>query len=125
MRSFKPSVEVIVVTLLIDWKEKTLQTVVVDSFTAANILWLAGSSIVLSCIRRREDPVAIRTDVQAAKIQGKLRAPSTMNGVAEILRAFSIFHRVPQLLEELRFWINVCRLILILTTPPTFAGDTD
>ena len=91
MRSFKPSVEVIVVTLLIDWKEKTLQTVVVDSFTAANILWLAGSCIVLSCIRRREDPVAIRTDVQAAKIQGKLRAPLTMNGVAEILRAFNMF----------------------------------
>ena len=112
-------------TLLIDWKEKTIQTVVVDSFIAANILWLAGISIVLSCIKRREDPVAIRTDVQAAKIQGKLREPSTMNGVAEILRAFSIFYRVPQLLEELLFWINVCCLILILTTPPTFAGDTD
>jgi len=38
MSNFKPSVEVIVVTLLIDWKEKTLQTVVVDSFTLANIL---------------------------------------------------------------------------------------
>ena len=125
MSSFKPSHEVIVVTLLIDWKEKTLQTVVVDSFTLANILWLAGSNIVLSCIRRREDPVGIRTDVQAAKIQGKLREPSTMNGVAEILRAFSLFYRVPQLLEELLFWINVCCLILILTTPPTFAGDTD
>ena len=125
MRSFKPSVEVIVVALLIDWKEKTLQTVVVDSFIAANILWLAGSSIVLSCIRRREDPVGIRTDVQAAKIQGKLREPSTMNGVAEILRAFSPFYQVPQLLDELLFWINVCCLILILTTPPTFAGDTD
>jgi len=125
MSSFKPSVEVIVVALLIDWKEKTLQTVVVDSFIAANILWLAGSSIVLSCIRRREDPVGIRTDVQAAKIQGKLREPSTMNGVAEILRAFNLLYRVPQLVEEPSFWINVCRLILILTTPPTFAGDTD
>ena len=125
MSSFKPSVEVIVLTLIIDWKEKTLQTVVVDSFIAANILWLAGSSIVLSCIRRREDPVGIRTDVQAAKIQGKLREPSTMNGVAEILRAFSLFYRVPQLLEELLFWIKVCCRILILTTPPTFAGDTD
>jgi hypothetical protein len=125
MSSFKPSHEVIVVTLLIDWKEKTLQTVVVDSFTLANILWLAGSNIVLSCIRRREDPVGIRTDVQAAKIQGKLREPSIMNGVAEILRAFSLFDRVPQLLVELLFWISVCCLILILTTPPTFAGDTD
>lgn len=125
MSSFKPSVEVIVVTLLIDWKEKTLQTVVVDPFIAANILWLAGSSIVLSCIRRREDPVGIRTDVQAAEIQGKLREPSTMNGVAEILRAFSLFHRVPQLLEELVFWIFFCCLILILTNPPTFVGDTD
>ena len=125
MSSFKPSHEVIVVTLLIDWKEKTLQTVVVDSFTLANILWLAGSNIVLSCIRRREDPVGIRTDVQAAKIQGKLREPSIMNGVAEILRAFSLFYRVPQLLVELLFWISVCCLILILTTPPTFAGDTD
>ena len=125
MSSFKPSVEVIVVTLLIDWKEKTLQTVVVAPFIAANILWLAGSNIVLSCIKRREDPVAIRTDVQAAKIQGKLREPSTMNGVAEILRAFSLFYRAPQLLEVLLFWINVCRLILILTIPPTFARDTD
>ena len=112
-------------TLLIDWKEQTLQTVVVDSFIAANILWLAGSSIVLSCIRRREDPVGIRTDVQAAKIQGKLREPSIMNGVAGILRAFNLFYRVPQLLVELLFWISVCCLILILTTPPTFAGDTD
>ena len=125
MSSFKPSVDVIVVALLIDWKEKTIQTVVVDSFIAANILWLAGSSIVLSCMRHREDPVGIRTDVQAAEIQGKLREPSTMNGVAEILRAFSLFHRVPQLLEELLFWINVCCLILILTNPPTFVGDTD
>ena len=125
MSSFKPSVEVIVVTLLIDWKEKTLQTVVVDPFIAANILWLAGSSIVLSCIKLREDPVGIRTDVQAAEIQGKLREPSTMNGVAEILRAFSLFHRVPQLLEELVFWIIFCCLILILTNPPTFAGDTN
>ena len=112
-------------TLLIDWKEKTLQTVLVDSFIAANILWLAGSSIVLSCIRRREDPVGIRTDVQAAKIQGKLREPSTMNGVVEILRAFSFFYRDPQFLEELFFWINVCRLIMILTIPPTFARDSD
>ena len=125
MSSFKPSVDVIVVALLIDWKEKTLQTVVVGSFTAANILWLAGSSIVLSCIRRREDPVGIRTDVQAAQIQGKLREPSTMNGVAEILRAFSLFYYPPQLLGELVFWINVCCLILILTNPPTFVGDTN
>ena len=125
MSSFKPSVQVIVLTLLIDWKEKTLQTVVMDSFIAANILWLAGSSIVPSFIRRREDPVGIRADVQAAKILGKLREPCTMNGVAEILRALSLFHRVPQLLEELLFWINVCCLILILTTPRTFAGDTD
>ena len=125
MRSFKPSVEVIVVTLLIDWKHKALQTVVVGSLIAANILWLAGSSIVLSCMRHREDPVGIRTDVQAAEIQGKLREPSTMNGVAEILRAFSLLYYAPQLLGELIFWISVCCLILILTNPPTFVGDTN
>ena len=108
--------------MLIDWNEIALQAVVDRSLTTAYVLWLPATSIVRTGIRKRENPVAIRTDVQAAQTLGKISEPSTINDVAVILRAFSSFDAGTQLLEENFCSRGFCTSWNILAIPQVVRG---
>lgn len=62
----KPSVEIILVSVLIDGNVEALQSIIVGSFVLANVLWHACWRIVRNGFRHRENPVAVAIDVEAA-----------------------------------------------------------
>ena len=64
MKGFKPSVEIIILSILIDWQIQALEAVLLGSFVMANVLRLVASSIVLGGIRGRENSVGVMHDVQ-------------------------------------------------------------
>ena len=53
MKVFKPSLDIIIDSLFIEWQKQTLETVFLGSFVAASVLRLVASSIELGSIRGR------------------------------------------------------------------------
>jgi hypothetical protein len=67
MLLLKPSEFIIIYPVLVDWQKQALETVIVCSFVAANVLGLVRGSIVPGGIRASEDPVGVLRDVQSAE----------------------------------------------------------
>ena len=91
MKVFKPSLDIIIMSLFIDWQKQALETVLLGSFVAANVLRLVASSIELGGIRGRENSVGVLQDVQSAKTLGKTGLIRLVLIVGRILSVSSIF----------------------------------
>ena len=110
----KPSEDIIIYPLLIDWQKQALEAVLLGSFVMANVLRLVASNIVLGGIRGRGNPVGVLHDVQSAKTLGKvghLRCPLV---VGLILSASSIFDETLSQLESLIAVPSFARIILTI-----------
>ena len=89
MKAFKPSLEIIIDSLFIEWQKQALETVIVCSFVAANVLGLVRGSIVPGGIRASEDPVGVLQDVQSAETLRKVGLTRFPRAVGIILSASS------------------------------------
>ena len=90
MLLLKPSEFIIIYPVLVDWQKQALETVIVCSFVAANVLGLVRGSIVLGGIRASEDPVGVLQDVQSAETLRKVGLTRFPRAVGIILSASSL-----------------------------------
>ena len=112
----KPSEDIIIYPLLIDWqKQQALETVIICSFVAANVLGLVRGSIVLGGIRASEDPVGVLQDVQSAETLRKVGLTPSPRAVGIILSASS---RSDAQLNHIEPRIPSHTVILIFLTIP-------
>ena len=115
MKVFKPSLDIIIMSLFIEWQKQALETVLLGSFVAANVLRLVASSIELGGIRGRGNSVGVLQDVQSAKTLGKIGHVRLPLVVGRILSASSIFGEALSQQESMIAVPSFARIIL--TTP--------
>ena len=99
MELLKPSEFIIIYPVLVDGQKQALETVIVCSFVAANVLGLVRGSIVLGGILSSEDPVGVLRDVQSAETLRKVGLRRFPRAVGIILSASSRLDAQPDHIE--------------------------
>ena len=115
MLLLKPSEFIIIYPVLVDWQKQALETVIVCSFVAANVLGLVRGSIVLGGIRASEDPVGVLQDVQSAETLRKVGLTRFPRAVGIILSASSRPDAQPDHIEPR---LPLYAVVLIFLTIP-------